>query len=152
MTLQQWEDNGWLTPHTTSAQEVGNLLAIVDRDLKDAAEDISPDWRFGIAYNAALKLCMILLYAAGYRAAKGGYEHYRPIQALPLILGAKYNSEAIYLEACRKKRHIVEYDSAGIATEDDAEELVAFVQELREEVLEWLKQNHPDLLSPEGLS
>lgn len=146
MTLQQWADNGWLTPHTTSAQEIANLLAIVNRDLKDAAEDISPDWRFGIAYNAALKLCMMLLYASGFRAAKGGHEHYRPIQALPLILGVKYKPEAVYLEACRKKRHIVEYDSTGVATEDDVEELVAAVQALRDEVLAWLKKHHPQLL------
>ena len=152
MTLQQWENNGWLIPHTTSPQEISNLLAIVDRDLKDTAEDISPDWRFGIAYNAALKLCMMLLYAAGYRAAKGGHEHYRPIHALPLILGAEYRDEAVYLDACRKKRHTVEYDSAGVATVDDAEELVTSVGELREKVLDWLKQHHPDLLPPEGSS
>lgn len=67
MTLRQWADNGWLRPHVTSAQEIGSLLAIVERDLNDAAKDLSPDWRFGIAYNAALKLCTILLYAQGYR-------------------------------------------------------------------------------------
>jgi hypothetical protein len=45
------------------------LLSIVDRDLKDAREQaISPDWRLGIAYNAALKLCTVLLHASGYRA------------------------------------------------------------------------------------
>lgn len=32
---------------------------------QDAAGSISADWRFGIAYNAALKLCTILLYASG---------------------------------------------------------------------------------------
>lgn len=64
MTLQQWASNIWLKPHRTSAEEVGNLLAIARRDVQDAKqEDISGDWRFGIAYNAALKLCTILLYA-----------------------------------------------------------------------------------------
>ena len=63
MTLKQWADNGWLKAHKTSSEEIGNLLAIVDRDLKDAVEGgISADWRFGIAYNAALKLCTILLF------------------------------------------------------------------------------------------
>jgi hypothetical protein len=34
----------------------------VGRDLKDAsAGGLSHDWQFGIAYNAALKLCLILL-------------------------------------------------------------------------------------------
>jgi hypothetical protein len=68
MSLLQWASNGWVRPHTTSPQEIGNLLAIVERDLADAEGAISADWRFGIAYNAALKLCTILLHTAGYRA------------------------------------------------------------------------------------
>jgi len=45
MTLKQWADNGWLKPHKTSAGEIGNLMAIVERDLKDAVEgSISADW------------------------------------------------------------------------------------------------------------
>lgn len=87
MTLKQWQANGWLKPHTTSYQEIDNLLDIVRRDLADARRsDLSDDWRFGIAYNAALKLCTILLYAEGYRPAHN-LAHYRTLQALPLILG-----------------------------------------------------------------
>lgn len=59
MSLKQWANNGWLRPHQTSSKEIEDLLAIVKRDLADAAGDISADWRFGIAYNAALKLCTI---------------------------------------------------------------------------------------------
>jgi hypothetical protein len=62
MSLKDWAANGWLRPHQSSKQEVHDLFVIVDRDLKDAADGhISADWRFGIAYNAALKLCTILL-------------------------------------------------------------------------------------------
>jgi hypothetical protein len=67
MSLEQWAKNGWLRPHKSSKQEIAGLLGIVDRDLKDAESDISSDWKFGIAYNAALKLCTILLHASGYR-------------------------------------------------------------------------------------
>ena len=78
MTLKQWMDNGWLRPHKTSAEEIENLFMIIDRDLKDAKGGISDDWRFGIAYNAALKLCTILLYAEGFKAEKT-LQHYRTI-------------------------------------------------------------------------
>ena len=70
MSLQSWLNNGWLRPHKTSPQEIKSLLEIVDRDLKDAGGDISADWQFGIAYNAALKLCTILVHASGYRPEK----------------------------------------------------------------------------------
>jgi hypothetical protein len=56
MSLQSWLDNGWLRGHKTSKKEIADLLKIIDRDLQDAAGSISADWRFGIAYNAALKL------------------------------------------------------------------------------------------------
>jgi hypothetical protein len=146
MTLEQWEKNGWLTPHKTTRQEIASLLAIVDRDLRDSEGSISPDWRFGIAYNAALKLCSVLLYAEGYRPAHGVH-HYRAIQAMPLILGDDRREDADYLDACRNKRNTVEYDYVGAASEDDAAELTEFVGELREDVVKWLRLKHPELLA-----
>jgi len=146
MSLSQWAANGWLKPHRTSRQEIENLLGIVRRDLDDAATDaISDDWRFGIAYNAALKLCTILLYAEGYRPAQG-LAHYRSLQALPLILGESRKADADYLDACRAKRNAVEYDCAGGATSAEADELIAFARELQSVALAWLKSAHPELV------
>lgn len=88
MSLQDWANNGWLRTHQSSPQEIADLFAIVARDLTDAAGDISADWRFGIAYNAALKLCTILLHASGYRPEKN-LQHYRSIAALTEIQGAE---------------------------------------------------------------
>ena len=149
MSLQRWEANGWLRTHKTSPEEIANLLAIVNRDLSDSSKGISPDWRFGIAYNAALKLCTILLYTSGYRAERQ-LQHYRTIQALPIILGADRKADADYLETCRKKRNIVEYDYAGGATDADADELISFVKDLREDVLAWLAGHHPDFIPASG--
>ena len=146
MSLENWAANGWLRLHKTSAKEIANLLAIVDRDLTDASESISPDWRFGIAYNAALKLCTILLYASGYRPEKA-LAHYRTIQSLAIILGDERNEDVEYLETCRKKRNVVEYDYVGGATGDDVEELIGFCKDLREDVLAWLSKNCTYLLS-----
>jgi hypothetical protein len=146
MSLQQWAENGWLRPHQTSAQEIDDLFAIVARDLEDTAGSISADWRFGIAYNAALKLCVILLHASGYRPEKT-LQHYRTIAALPEILGEQWRDAADYLETCRRKRNIVEYDRVGVVTGQDASELATFCNELRQEVLAWLDKNHPELAS-----
>ena len=145
MSLKQWADNGWLKPHQTSWREIRNLLGIVDRDLLTAEHDISADWRFGIAYNAALKLCTILLHAEGYRPSRE-LQHYRTLAALPEILGDIKKADAEYLDDCRKKRNIVEYDYAGGASESDADELIGFVRQFREEVITWLKKRHPELL------
>jgi hypothetical protein len=145
MSLQKWLEYGWLRSHQSSRKEISDLLRIIDRDLRDATGDISADWRFGIAYNAALKLCTILLYAEGYRPEKT-LQHFRTIQALPLILGKKHEPDAKYLDTCRNKRNVVEYDYVGGVTEDDVSELVGYVNELRHEVLRWLHEHHAELM------
>lgn len=130
MTLKQWQSNGWLKIEPTSRDEIANLLAMVDRDLQDAGGSISPDWRFGIAYNAALKLCTILVRAEGYRPSHS-LQHYRAIMAMPLVLGQKKNDDANYLDSCRTKRNTVEYDYVGGASNADASELIEFAAELK---------------------
>lgn len=146
MSLKNWADNGWLRTHKSSSQEIQNLLEIVERDLKDSRQKgLSADWRFGIAYNAALKLCTILVYAEGYKPEKA-LAHYRTLRALPLVLGPEKEDDADYLDSCRSKRNTVEYDCIGGATNSEANELIVFVTELKQEVMEWIKEKHPELL------
>ena len=66
---------------------------------------------------------------------------------MPLILGNERKEDAQYLDLCRIKRNVVEYDYVGGATEDDANELIGFATDLREDVMIWLKSNYPQLLS-----
>jgi hypothetical protein len=145
MSLEQWVEYGWLRLHKSSREEIDNLLQIVNRDLEDAAGDISPDWRFGIAYNAALKLCTIPLHAEGFRPERT-LQHYRTIKALSVILGKEREEDVKYLDTCRSKRNIVEYDYVGGVTEKDANELIEFAGELRKDVMKWLKEKHPELV------
>jgi hypothetical protein len=146
MTLKLWLENRWLKPHRANRKEVAGLLSIVDRDIKDAGAALSADWRFGISYNAVLKLCTILLHAEGYRAAHD-LQHYRTIAAMPLVLGDSKTADAEYLDTCRKKRNIVEYERAGSISVTEADELLAFATEFREVVTNWLKNTRPDLLA-----
>jgi hypothetical protein len=75
----------------------------VGRDLKDSqAKDVSDDWRFAIAYNAALQAATAALAAAGHRESRENH-HYRVIQSLELTLG----KDAKFIrgfDAFRKKR------------------------------------------------
>jgi len=120
---------------------------MADRDLRDASvAEISLDWRFGNCDNAALKLCSVVLYASGYKAARD-LQYYRTIQSIELILGPDRRSDVAYLDLCRKKRNIVEYDQAGMITEAEVDEIVSFVRDFRSDVRAWLATNHPDLLS-----
>lgn len=147
MSLKQWKANGWLKPHQTDEQELRNLLEIADRDLQDAtAKDLSNDWKFGIAYNAALKLCTMMLFDAGYMPEKN-LAHYRTLLSIEYTLGEHRKGDAIYLDACRAKRNHVEYDCVDGASLAEATELVEFAKELREEVVGKLTVKYPGLES-----
>jgi hypothetical protein len=63
-----------------------------------------------------------------------------------LILGVANQGDADYLNACRSKRNIAEYDRTGVVSAGEAEELLAFVQELREKVMQWVRKHHSALL------
>ena len=145
MSLQQWHLNGWLKTHQTDLQELSNLLAIADRDIADAATaELSNDWKFGIAYNAALKLCTMLLYDAGYMPEKT-LAHYRTLLSIEYTLGADRKDDAAYLDACRAKRNHVEYDYVEGASASEAEELLDFTRTLRTEVISRLQAKYPGL-------
>src|SRR5512139_2428875 len=147
MSLQRWKDNGWLREYKTSAQEITGLLALVERDLADAARrEVSTDWRFNIAYNARLQLATLVLYAAGYRAGRGEGKHYRVIQAVPLVMGERFSTFRDYLDNCRRKRNISEYDAVGTISEKEAKDLIAAVQEFKIEAEGWLRSKHAELL------
>lgn len=145
MNLADWERNGWLTKHKTSPGEIRDLLAVVDRDLKDsAAEAISADGRLNIAYNAALKAATAALAAAGYRATREQH-HYRVIQSLAGTIGAA-PALIVVFESFRKKRNIADYERAGVASVVEAREMRAFARDLRDSVVSWLHRRHPQLI------
>jgi len=60
-------------------------------------------------------------------------------------IGETKKEDAEYLSDCRKKRNIVEYEYVGGASDSDADELIEFVKDLRDKVMNWLKKNHPEL-------
>jgi len=147
LSLTDWEKNGWLVRHKTSRDEIQNLMKIIQRDLEDSsARTISADWRFAIAYNAALQCCTVVLYCRGFRPARGQSEYYRVIQSIVLTMGRDYIELRDYLNACRTKGNISDYDMAGTISESEAIELIDTVKELYLKLKEWLYNNYPEYL------
>ena len=62
-----------MVKHTTSSQEIADLLGVADRDLTD--------------YNAVLQSATAALAAAGYRPSRESH-HYRVIQSLAYTIDA----------------------------------------------------------------
>jgi len=145
MSLGDWVNAQWLTEQKSSRVEVGNLLGVADRDLRDCQiKGLSEDARLGIAYNGALQSAMAALAAAGYRPSRDAH-HYRTILSLEFTIGADSKLIAKF-DAFRKKRNLGDYSFAGSTSKKEADEMVALAQQLRKEVEAWIRANYPQLL------
>lgn len=147
MTLKQWLDNRWLQEHQTSPEEISSLLEIVARDISNSStRDLSPDWKLAIAYNAILQCAMTALAASGYRTNKGASHHYYAIESLGLTIGMS-RDDIITIHAFRKKRHISDYERAGVVSEKEADEILKIAEDAEESLMQWLKSENPSLLT-----
>lgn len=147
MSLHAWLESRWIVSHESSRAEVEELLAVVDRDLADAAIDgLSSDWRLGIAYNAALQLATLALAAEGFRVARER-AHERSILSLRFTVGLDADLVDV-IDAVRRKRNVSNYERAGTASDTEAREMYAIAAALRTTVLRWLSATHPRLYSP----
>jgi hypothetical protein len=146
MSLQDWEKNGWLRPHNAERSEIADLLAVAQRDIDDSrVRALSDDWKFGIAYNAALQLSRAALLVAGYDVPKGESNHFRAIASLEFTLG--YESKILdQLDLFRKKRSAGVYLRAGMITESDARDMTSLAQKLQTDARSWIRNRNPNLL------
>jgi hypothetical protein len=122
------------------------LRAAIQRNLDDASiDELSDDNRFGIAYQAALLVAKMAIACAGYRV-KGQGAHHTTFQVVPLALGASYQTLADYLDRCRRKRNDIAYDSQGIVSSADVDELVKRATQFAADVEAWIATQHPSLV------
>ena len=145
MSLSDWGNVQWLKEQKSSREEIGNLLGVADRDLRDSQiKGLSEDARLAIAYNGALQSAMAALAAAGYRASRDAHD-YRTILSLEFTIGADSKLIAKF-DAFRKKRNLGDYSIAGSTSKKEADEMVALAQQLRKEVEDWIRSTYPQLL------
>ena len=146
MSLSDWANDGRLVEHRASPTEILDLLGKADRDLRDcASKGLSEDWQLAIAYNAILLCATAALAACGYRAAREAH-HYRLIQSLAHTIGSD-NEMLIRLDAVRKKRNVANYERGGLVSATEVREIIAAARGLRKNIGDWLRENHPELLT-----
>jgi len=62
-----------------------------------------------------------------------------------LALGASAARTLDFFEACRRKRNVIDYDQASVATETEAAEVVGEARSFLALVEEWITTHHPKL-------
>jgi len=145
MSLQDLLNEGRLTTHKTSKQEITRLLALFDRDIADAQiKNLSGGRRFATAYNAALMVSTAALAASGYRTSTEGH-HYWTIQSLAFTLQLDAKTITKF-NKFRQKRNISDYERTGMVSEQEVKEMITLAKKLRAVLVDWLKKEHPELI------
>lgn len=133
--------------HQSSKQEIDELRAVVKRDLVDAAlPALSEDRRFATAYNAALQAARMATACAGYRVASVPGHHALSFECAGLALGKRAYNFVLFFDSCRRKRNVIDYTGAQIATSTEAAELLQRAREFNGLVESWIQTAHPHLL------
>ena len=70
--------------------------------------------------------------------------HYRTIQSLALTIGW-LAAKVERFDRFRKKRNMIGYETARVVSEQEAREMHELAVGLRDDVLAWLRKQHPKL-------
>jgi len=132
--------------HKTSKKELDNMRALITRDLADASlVGLSADRRFATAYYAALQAANMAIACAGYRIVSKVGHHRVSLESTKLVLGKTANKYADYFETCRRKRNTIDYTFSNVATDTEANEILAQANQFYREVEDWIAKDHPSL-------
>ena len=143
MSWRNLLNQGKIDRHQTSRKELDDLRAVVARDLADVdLEGLSADRRFATAYNAALQNAKMVIACCGYRV-KGFGAHYTTFECLKLAMGKDIFKTAKFLDICRRKRNIADYDMAGKVTEAETAEMIKVAKSFSKRVEKWIRANYP---------
>lgn len=142
MNLEELLNQNKIKLHTTSKEEIQNLINAIERDIKDAnTHGLSSDRRFCIAYNAILLSATILLNCSGY-CTVGESHHFNTIRTIPIILGEEYLKLSRYFDHCRYKRNLADYERIGSISNKEAQEILAETKNFFLIIKEWIKVKH----------
>jgi hypothetical protein len=148
MSLENWASNRWLEKLGSDRAEIERLLANADGHLNDyrkaVASEMSADAQLSLAYDAIRASATAALRATGYRVVRGGGgEHFRTIEALEFSIDPK-RKLIPRLDALRKKRNTGAYDDYGLVAQGEADLAGELAAQVRKQVEDWIRKNHPD--------
>jgi len=103
---------------------------------------LSTGCQFATAYSAVLQLAKMAIACAGYRVVGQGH-HVTTSEAVELAMGHRVALLTSYFETCRRKRNMLDYDMANVATDTEVRELMEKAQAFQQLVEQWIAQQYP---------
>ena len=146
MSLQNLLKAGQLERHDTDADQVRRMLQSAERSINDARqESISLETRLDAAYRAITQLCMVAMWANGYRPARSKPGHHQTMIQSLVHSGVLGRDEMLLLDTFRVKRNAIDYTGDHV-DEGSVDECVRAADSLLRHVIGWLTQESPDLM------
>ena len=138
MALENWFQAGKLVKHKTSKEEISAIYGVIDRCFNDAGlKGLSSDQKYILSYQAAFEVSLALIKCHGFRPIKVGH-HYIVWQCMKDALGESSRKSILLFENAAKKRNKLSYDTAGLASQKEADEMYQesrnFVALIKEEI------------------
>lgn len=144
MSWQKLLNQNRVERHTTSKQEMGDLRALVARNLHDAAlPGLSFDNKLGLSYEAALISAKMVIACSGYRLKAQPGHHKTSFEILPLAMGSSVQPVADFFEHCRRNRNLISYDAAGVVGQTEADDALREALAFEKLVESWITTTHP---------
>jgi len=119
-----------IKPYQANQYEISQLLQLASRDLSTATRNLAeaPDWAYSIAYNSILQAGRALMFSEGYRP-RGSEQHATVVEFVEERMGPAYAAQVRLFDQMRRKRHRVIYEVAGLISQKEAEQVIAFASE-----------------------
>lgn len=144
MTLDNLVGKG-LERAPASKEEISRYLAKIRRKIADCKQKtLSLDTRFDTAFAALLQVALAALRTNGYRTTSEAGHQQIAIQLLPKTIGID-RVDIRMLDEYRKKRSIGLYDASFDPSEAEVKAVIGSVESLFDNLLKWLRKNHPEL-------
>jgi hypothetical protein len=139
--LREWvaHHRDEIVEEPTSSQEIEGLLAVINRDLRDASVIESLDGQFTCTYWACLQIARTALRARGYRLRSTAH-HFLAIESLEYTLGLDA-PRLRQLQVFRAKRAAVAYETAGHVSDTELREARALAEYLKAVLCSWLHED-----------
>ena len=147
MSLENLLKIGKLEEHETDAEQVHRMIESAARSISDARqESISSETRLDAAYRAITQLCMVALWANGFRTSKSTPGHHQTmIQSIVHSVGLD-TDQMVLLDTFRVKRNAIDYTGEYV-DQASVEECIAAADNLLTYVSKWLARNRPQLVA-----
>lgn len=153
MPYEDWLNEGVIRPHDLNLRQVrkrtAEMLDLAEEHLGHAhASGLSLDAHHNFAYASARVAAEVIMLVKGYRPGHHGSNHVSVLRFLGRAERGRWRKLSRRFDLARRHRNVAEYERVGTITHTEFDEMLELTRNFVDEVRDWLRVRHPELLPP----